>query len=149
MLAISAKNTVKLSLVQVAVTVFGVLAAGTSQKVAAVCFGHIEVFSLDLLMDAALALLFMPLIWITAMSAVGARNTVSDEAKQSFFTLGFVLLVVLLVLAAYASIRPWTMPVAPNGRHAGRGAQEVRSRNELQLLSSTSQPRYAGVSAMV
>ena len=112
MLALSAKSTVYVSLVQVAITVFGVLAAATSQKVASVT-GHQEIFTNDMLMDLSLVFLLLPLVWITVVSAVRIRGDVSDDMKRLLFVSGFVLLGLLVVWAACATVVPWTAPLTP------------------------------------
>jgi len=111
MFAFTAKSTVYISLYQVGVTVFGVLMAATSQRVASVA-GHLEVYSNELLMDLGLAVMVLPLVWISLVSAVRIRDKVSDTTKRSVFAAGFFLLVALIVLAGYAAIRPWTTPMA-------------------------------------
>lgn len=110
--ALSVKSTVYVSLVQVAITVFGVLAAATSQKVASVV-GHEEVFTSDMLMDLSLVFLLLPLLWITVVSAVRIRADISDQMKRSLFVSGFVLLGLLFLWAACATVVPWTAPMAP------------------------------------
>ena len=110
--ALSVKSTVYVSLVQVAITVFGVLAAATSQKVASVV-GHEQVFTNDMLMDLSLAFLLLPLVWITVMSVVRIRGDVSDDMKRSMFVSGFLLLALLFLWGACATMAPWTAPMAP------------------------------------
>ena len=110
--ALSVKSTVYVSLVQVAIVVFGVLAAATSQKVASVT-GHSEIFTSEMLMDLSLVFLLLPLVWITIISAVRIRGDVSDDMKRTLFVSGFLLLGLLIVWAACATVAPWTAPRAP------------------------------------
>jgi hypothetical protein len=108
----TAKTTVYVSLVQVGITVFGILAAATSQKVASL-FGRVEVFSSELLMDLGLVSLCVPLLWIIVVSVVRVRREVSDGLRRALFISGFLLLALLVLWAACATMLPWTMPRAP------------------------------------
>jgi hypothetical protein len=129
MFALTAKSTVYVSLVQVAVTVFGVLAAATSQKAASV-LGRQEIFSSELLMDLGLVLLVLPLVWIIAVSTVRVRGEISDGTKRSLSVSGFLLLALLVLWAGYAAVLPWTMPRTPQPAPI-----ETRiSANEVHLL---------------
>ena len=110
MLAVNTKATVYVSLVQVGVTVFGVLAAATSQKVAGLS-GRAPVLSNEFLMDLSLWLLALPLLWIIVVTAARNRSEISDNTKRALFLSGFFLLVALLGLVGYVAICPWTIPM--------------------------------------
>ena len=142
---LTVKSTVYLSLVQVTVTVFGILTAATSQKIASVS-GRVQFFSSELLMDIGLVLLSLPLIWITLASTVRLSSHIPDDAKRSFFVSGLLLLGILVVLASYGVVRPWTMPMAPEP--AEESANFVRC-HELQLLPATIEHVHASARALV
>jgi hypothetical protein len=134
MQGLTAKSTVYVSLVQVAVTVFGVLAAATSQKIATV-LGRQEVFSSELLMDLGLILLVLPLAWIVVVSAARVRSEISDATKRSLLISGFLVLGLLVLWAGYAAVLPWTMP-----RTLDPAPVETRishAANEIDLLPSS------------
>ena len=114
MLASNAKATVCVSLIQVGVTVFGVLVAAASQKAARMS-GRAQVFSSEFLMDLSLWLLALPLVWITLVTVARSRPQISDDTKRAFFLSGFLLLVTLLAFVLYAAVWPWTMPMAGQG----------------------------------
>jgi len=94
------------ALSQVAVIVFGVLAAG-------IC--HKEWATYDMVMPLPVAMLYtygfiaflVPLVWVTCAVTLQVRANVSDDVRALMFWFGILVLIGLAVFCVYADVAPW------------------------------------------
>jgi hypothetical protein len=102
----SIRNTVVVALMQVGVIVAGVLAAGVCHRVWTGS-GRTEPSPAALLYSHGVVGLLIPLVWVTGAAVLQTRSSVSEDARILMFWLGVLLLIALIVFAAYADISPW------------------------------------------
>ena len=106
MLIFTAQNAVIVALLQLGVIVFGILAAGASQKIAE-SLGLPVPISTVLLMDYGLALLPAPLAWIFAALRLKNQSAIPEARKKAAFASGILLLVILFLLVVASVAGPW------------------------------------------
>ena len=105
MLVFTIRNAVLIALVQVAIIVTRVLAAGISHKWWATPGIQLPQTTLFLI-NYGVVLLSAPVVWI----ALALRLRIShlpDSVKSIAFLSGFLLILILLVLIGHAVITPW------------------------------------------
>jgi hypothetical protein len=102
----SIRNVVVVTIMQVAVIVVGVLAAGICHKVFS---DH------NVAMPSPAALLywhgviglFIPVAWGMGTVVLHLRTNVSDGIKTLAFWLGVLILILITVFVLYADVTPW------------------------------------------
>ncbi len=108
MQAFTVRNAVIVSLVQVAIIVFGTLAIGLNHKVWKMTAGEMAPPAILLqLRDYGAALLVIPLLWIALAVWVRSSARASDPAKALAFLSGFALLAALFALMCFGLFSPW------------------------------------------
>ncbi|MBI2929707.1 MAG: hypothetical protein HYY24_28955 [Verrucomicrobia bacterium] len=96
------RNAVVVALMQISVIVSGVLGAGVLLRI----LERVPA-STRFLVDYGVALLAIPLIWISAAVVVRSRSAISESTKSVAFWLGLALLLALMLFVANALIGPW------------------------------------------
>jgi len=100
----SVTNVVIVSLLQIGVIVFGVLACGIARKV-------LEDPALPtlttLMLNQGVFLLAIPLIWVSIVLWPGRKQNASEGKKVVAFYSGILILVFLFLLVGYAAVQPW------------------------------------------
>ncbi|HTV42971.1 MAG TPA: hypothetical protein VMF08_20570 [Candidatus Sulfotelmatobacter sp.] len=112
----SIRNTVVVALMQVGVIVAAVLAAGVCHKVWTTREWAVP-SPVALLYNHGVAGLLIPLAWVTGAAVLQTRSSVSEDARVLMFWLGVLVLIALIIFAAYADISPWLVFL----RNAGNG----------------------------
>ncbi|HSY44261.1 MAG TPA: hypothetical protein VK811_10160 [Candidatus Acidoferrum sp.] len=118
----SIKNIVIVAISQVAVIVFGVLAAGVFHK---------ESILTGVLMPAPVLTLYrfgfiglaIPLAWSIGAIVLQLRANVSDDIRTLMFWLGVLVLIALAIFCLYADVTPWLnlpRPLPDNGDDAAQ-----------------------------
>ncbi|MDB6023993.1 MAG: hypothetical protein JWM68_216 [Verrucomicrobiales bacterium] len=106
MLVFTTRNAVLVALVQVAIIVLGVLAAGLSYKWWA--FQELPLPGTTwLLINYGIAFLTLPVLWIGSVMWLRLSAVLSDELKGLTFLSGFILILMLLILIGHAVFAPW------------------------------------------
>jgi len=101
---------------QVGVIVAAVLAAGVCHKVWTTREWAVP-SPVALLYNHGVAGLLIPLAWVTGAAVLQTRSSVSEDARVLMFWLGVLVLIALIIFAAYADISPWLVFL----RNAGNG----------------------------
>lgn len=112
----SIRNTVVVALMQVGVIVAAVLAAGVCHRVWTGS-GLVEPSPAALLYNHGVVGLLIPQAWVTGAAVLQTRSSVSEDVRILMFWLGVLLLIALIIFAAYADISPWLTFL----RNAGNG----------------------------
>ena len=100
---VSIRNIVMVAIMQVAVIVAGVLAAGVCIRVFTSNSIAIPFFA-SLLYRYGVAILVIPLAWVTGAVVLQLRPTVSDNVKILMFWAGILLLLALVAFVVYADV---------------------------------------------
>ena len=102
------QNAVIVALLQAGVIVVGVLATGVTLKFwgESLPGEQVPIFA-ALLADYGFLALSIPLVWITLVMRLRRRTDISEDAKALAFWSGVVLLIALIVLIGYGTVRPW------------------------------------------
>ena len=116
----SIRNTVVVALMQVGVIVAGVLAAGICHRVWTTREWPVPSL-VALLYNHGVAGLLIPLAWVTGAAVLQTRSSVSEDVRVLMFWLGVLVLIALIIFAAYADISPWLVFLrnVGNGDDAG------------------------------
>jgi hypothetical protein len=102
----SVKNIVVVTIMQVAVIVVGVLAAGICHKV---FLDHNVAMPLPaaMLYWHGVVGLLIPVAWGMGTVVLYLRTTVSDGIKTLAFWLGVLILIMMIAFVLYADVTPW------------------------------------------
>ena len=112
----TARNSVILALVQMAVITLGVLAAGTSVKWITMFNMYGPRQELELICDFGWLALALPIVWVALTLWEFRRDTEDDTRKVWYVLAGVLLLAVLIYGSWHYAIAPWVrMLVSPCG----------------------------------
>jgi hypothetical protein len=117
----SIRNTVVVAIMQAAVIVAAVLAAGICHRV----WTNRDwppPSLVVLLCRYGVAGLLIPLMWVAGSAVLQVRANVSDDVRVLMFWLGVLMLIALVLFAIYADVSPWLVFLRDTGNVDDAGA---------------------------
>jgi hypothetical protein len=111
----SIRNILVVTIMQVAVIVVGVLAAGICHKVFTDHNAAMPLPAAMLYWHGVIGLL-IPSAWGIGTVALHLRTNVSDDIKTLAFWVGVLLLLVIVIFVLYADVTPWFQAMQWNPR---------------------------------
>ncbi|HTR44039.1 MAG TPA: hypothetical protein VMH87_20690 [Pseudomonadales bacterium] len=102
----SIRNIVMVTIMQVAVIVVGVLAAGICHRVLTDHDVAMPLLASMLYWHGVIGLL-IPIVWGVGTVVLHLRTNVPDGVKTLAFWLGILILIVMIVFVLYADVTPW------------------------------------------